>query len=85
MSRYETARLPKPEVEIEDEYIFTREGDRFDLLAKDFYDDVSFWWIIAIANDIRTASMIVEPGLQLRIPKNILFFDQVLRKAEQDK
>lgn len=85
MTRYETARLPKPEVQPDDQYIITREGDRFDVLAQEFYNDVTFWWIIANANDLRPASMIVPAGLQLRIPSNLDYFDQVLRKAEEDK
>ena len=85
MTRYETARLPKPPVQPDDKYIFTREGDRFDLLAQEFYGDITFWWIIAIANDLRPASMIVPTGIQLRIPAELEYYDQNLRKAEEDK
>jgi hypothetical protein len=28
------------------------------------------WWIIAMANTSERASLIVEPGVQLRIPAN---------------
>jgi hypothetical protein len=84
-TRYQTARLEKPPVRDDDEYIFSREGDRFDLLAKEFYDKPEYWWIIAIANDIRPGSMMVPIGLQLRIPKNLDLFDLQLKKAEEDK
>jgi len=84
-ARYYTARLEKPPVQADDEYIFSREGDRFDLLAKEFYDKPEYWWIIAITNDIRPGSMIVPVGLQLRIPKNLDYFDLQLEKAEKDK
>ena len=33
-----------------DYYIFSREGDRLDLIANDFYDDPTYWWVIAEAN-----------------------------------
>lgn len=84
-SRYRTARLEKPPVQPDDEYIFSREGDRFDLLAKEFYDKPEYWWIIAIANDLRPLSMLVPAGLQLRIPKNLDYFDIQLEEAERDK
>lgn len=84
-ARYRTARFEKPPVQADDEYIFSREGDRFDLLAKEFYDKPEFWWIIAITNDLRPGSMIVPVGLQLRIPKNLDYFDIQLENAEKDK
>ena len=30
----------------DDVYIITREGDRLDLLAFDFYNDKSLWWVL---------------------------------------
>jgi hypothetical protein len=83
--RFETVRMPKPSVEPEDKYIITREGDRFDLLAQEFYQDVALWWFIAVANDIRPASMIVPVGIQLRIPANLDYLGRQLEKAEKDK
>jgi len=83
--RYETVRYNKPPVLPDDEYIITREGDRYDLLAQQFYQDVSMWWFIALANDLRPASMIVPEGLQLRIPKNLDEVGRQLESAELDK
>lgn len=54
-----------------DSYIIATLGDRLDLLALDFYGDVSFWWIIASANALPGDSLYIEPGLQIRIPNNI--------------
>ena len=82
---YLTVRMPKIPVLPNDLYIMTREGDRFDLLAQQFYEDPSFWWLIASANNIRPASMIVPTGLQLRIPKNLDFLGRQLQSAEMDK
>ena len=45
-------------------------GDRLDLLAQRFYQDVTKWWIIAEANSLEVLSFEVKPGLQLRIPQN---------------
>ena len=46
MGRYETVRMVKPEIRPTDTYIFSREGDRFDQLAQEFYNDVTLWWFI---------------------------------------
>jgi hypothetical protein len=54
----------------DDDYIITVLGDRLDLLASDFYGDVTMWWIIASANSLPGDSLYIEPGTQLRIPSN---------------
>lgn len=54
----------------DDYYILTSIGDRYDTLARQFYKDSSLWWIIASANNSEKASLVVEPGVQLRIPAN---------------
>lgn len=54
----------------DDFYILTTIGDRYDTLARQFYKDPSLWWIIASANNSEKASLVVEPGVQLRIPAN---------------
>ena len=53
-----------------DVYFFTERGDRLDLLAYEFYKDVSLWWVLAAANPVitRRDSYMVEPGKQFRIP-----------------
>lgn len=55
----------------DDSYVITVLGDRLDLLAFDFYGDVSFWWVIASANGLHGDSIYLEPGSQIRIPANI--------------
>lgn len=55
-----------------DIYVITGDGDRFDLLANQFYNDSTLWWIISIANEIlNQGSMYIPVGTQLRIPQNI--------------
>ena len=60
--------IPKRDDDI---YIITQETDRLDLLANQFYNDPKLWWVISHANSLNSADIGVEPGIQLRIPKNI--------------
>jgi hypothetical protein len=54
----------------QDYYVITTIGDRLDLLAYDFYQDSSLWWIIASANALPGDSIYPPIGAQLRIPAN---------------
>ena len=56
-------KIPKSESDI---YVITQFGDRLDLLAHQFYGDVSLWWYIARANDLN--QLVVPENIQLRIP-----------------
>jgi hypothetical protein len=60
----------------DDFYVITSVGDRYDILAKQFYNDHTLWWIIASANNAQKASLIPTPGIQIRIPGNK---DQVIQ------
>ena len=62
--------------------VTTTHGDRLDLLANQFYNDVKLWWIIATANRniIRKDSYSLKPGLEIRIPFNI---NKILSDFEQ--
>lgn len=52
-----------------DYYVISNTGDRFDLLAKEYYNDVKLWYVIAAANpNVRRDSLNITPGVQLRIP-----------------
>ena len=59
-----------PEIPLSDQdyYVISAGGDRYDTLAEQFYSDYTLWWVIAMANNSERASLIVEPGVQLRIP-----------------
>lgn len=59
-----------PDIPLSDQdyYVISTGGDRYDTLAQQFYSDHTLWWIIAMANNSERASLIVEPGIQLRIP-----------------
>lgn len=55
-----------------DFYIITNSGDRYDILAKQYYNDSSLWWIIASANpELDQGGLIPTIGAQLRIPRDI--------------
>ena len=54
-----------------DNYVMTTAGDRLDLLAFDFYGDISLYWIIASANGLPGDSLYPTPGTQLRIPTEV--------------
>ena len=70
---YKPVFYPQVEESEEDIYVITEFGDRLDLLANQFYSDVSLYWIIAIANPnvVSLGSLTPPVGTQLRIPINI--------------
>lgn len=61
---------PNVPVTEDDFYIISTVGDRYDTLALRFYGDSKLWWIIASANNMTKASLVLEPGKQVRIPAN---------------
>ncbi len=68
-----------------DYYIFSREGDRLDNIANEFYDDPRYWWVIAEANFLGKGTFAIEPGIQLRIPFPIENLLEQLENAEENK
>ena len=70
---YRTVKYPEIPMNENDIYVTTVQGDRFDVLAKQYYKDETLWWIISIANDSLTQnSLIIPEGIQLRIPSNTI-------------
>ena len=65
-----------PEIPIleTDIWVETEFGDRLDLLSNQFYDDVTLYWIIAIANPnkVNMGSLFLPPGTQIRIPVGVI-------------
>lgn len=67
--RYKSnAIYPSIPATADDTYIITTGGDRYDALAQQFYNDQTLWWVIAMSNNSKKDGLIVEPGIQLRIP-----------------
>ena len=69
---YRALKYPEIPLSIEDLYITTTDGDRLDLLANQFYQDVDMWWIIATANPgvVKRDTFNLKPGLEIRVPAN---------------
>ncbi len=68
---YKTTIFDKVPKSNDDIYVLTQSGDRLDLLAYQFYGDISLWWYIARANNL--FSINVHPNIQLRIPGTTKF------------
>jgi phage tail protein X len=77
---YQTTKYPEVPLSDNDIYVYTTQGDRFDVLASQYYGDQTLWWIISIANtatagsdlpsDLPQNSLIIPEGKQIRIPAN---------------
>ena len=67
---YRALKYPEIPLSIDDLYVITTDGDRLDLLANQFYQDVDMWWIIATANPgvVKRDTFNLKPGLEIRIP-----------------
>ena len=69
---YKNSKYPIIPLSINDIYVITTIGDRYDLLAQQYYNDFSLWWIISIANDNLPQNSLYPPvGEQIRIPTNV--------------
>lgn len=69
---YKTVRYPEIPLNENDWYVTTSQGDRFDSLASQYYQDESLWWVISIANNtLFQNSLIIPEGIQIRIPSNL--------------
>ncbi len=67
----ESTIYPKIKPTNDDIYIISTQSDRLDLLAAKYYGDPTYWWIIAVANNLNDASLSIEVGKQLRIPGSL--------------
>ena len=68
---YQTNIYPDIQPLNSDYYVITTVNDRLDLIALDFYQDSSLWWVIASANALPGDSIYPPIGVQLRIPSNL--------------
>jgi hypothetical protein len=67
---YKNIKYPDIPLSEDDVYVISSFGDRCDLIASDYYQDVSLFWIIQVANDIPRDSIYIPEGNQTRIPQN---------------
>ena len=77
---YMTTYYPNIPFDPSDTYIIANEEDYLDSLAKKYYGDESYWWIIANANGIGGARLSIPIGKQIRIPGNISLIIQNLKR-----
>jgi hypothetical protein len=65
-------KYPSIPLQYSDIYVTTTIGDRFDILAQQYYNDSSLWWVISIANpQLPQGSYYPPTGIQIRIPRDI--------------
>ena len=68
---YKTVRYPEIPRSFSDIYVTTTLTDRYDILAQQYYQDSTLWWIISVANNNLTQNSLRPPaGKQIRIPSN---------------
>ena len=76
---------PSVPVSEDDFYIISTVGDRYDSLALKFYGDSKLWWIIASANTMTKASLVLEPGVQIRIPASKARAIELFNQVNEDR
>ena len=68
---YATSRYPEIPLSEDDIYVYASQGDRYDILALNYYGDSSLWWIIAAGNpNVGLSTLVIPEGVQIRIPGN---------------
>jgi hypothetical protein len=58
---YRTVKYPEIPLDENDIYVTTVQGDRFDVLALQYYQDESLWWVISTANDSLPQNSLIIP------------------------
>jgi len=53
----------------DDQVVMAVEGDRLDTLAKEFYGDETFWFVIANANNLGKGTLNIPGGTLVRVPR----------------
>ena len=75
---YGTTKYPEIPLRDSDIYVYTTIGDRYDILAQQYYKDSTMWWVIAAANPAQGFnSLALQPGQQIRIPTSTLEAEQL--------
>ena len=81
---YKTVKYPDIPRSNSDVYVVTTEGDRYDTLALQYYQDSSLWWVISSANAKYSQGSLSPPvGVQLRIPGNLSTILEVFNALNQ--
>lgn len=69
-SALRTTLLPRIKKRSTDVYLVIVERTRLDHLAYKFYENPNYWWVLAAANNV-AGTMYIQPGTQIRIPRDI--------------
>jgi hypothetical protein len=78
---YRTTYYPNIPTDPSDIYIIASEQDYLDSLAKKYYGDEAYWWIIANANDFGNGKLSIPVGKQVRIPGNVPLIMENLKRV----
>ena len=78
---YKTTMYPTIRKKKDDLFIRSKVGDRLDSLAHIYNKNSGLWWIIAQANQIGKGTLVIQPGIQLRIPTDI---SDVMNELEKE-
>jgi hypothetical protein len=78
---YATTYYPVIPPDVNDIYITASEEDYLDSLAKKYYGNESYWWVIANANGLGNGRLSIPVGKQVRIPGNLPQIMQDLKEA----
>ncbi len=69
---YRDNKYPIIPLSVNDIWVIATDGDRYDRLAQQYYNDYTLWWVISIANDNLPQNSLYPPvGEQIRIPTNV--------------
>jgi phage tail protein X len=69
---YVNIKYPEIPLSVNDTYVYATQGDRFDILALQYYGDSSLWWVISTANgDLPQNSYYLPLDKQIRIPSDV--------------
>jgi hypothetical protein len=69
---YRDTKYPSIPLSVNDIYVMTVDGDRYDKLALQYYNDSTLWWVISIGNDNLPQNTLNVPiGFQIRIPRDV--------------
>ena len=80
---YKSLLYPVIEVDPMDVYIISDETMYLDMLAQKYYNDVSNWKLIALANNIGKGRLSVPAGIQLRIPMNLAKINEDIKRLNR--
>ena len=82
---YSSHMYPEIPLENSDIYIWTKQGDRLDILANKYYRNPRLWWIIAQANNLGEGGFMIPTAIRIRIPQNVSRIINQLNKFNNER